>query len=333
VRPFSFPFFCYSLFLLFSIGCLTASPPAWSQENPAEQLSPREQEQNLGLEQEPKEAPPSDRQDLSAEMGQDQEAKQLDKEAEAIPKVRAIRTRSNRSRVSEMARAPLQKIKTNPKKIESSEDLVISDYDSDQGIFDKAYHLNDDSSRLGIAFQANADLTQATRLIGLDASYAYHLGNFWPSLMANITQAKFSEISKNPQYASSRSNPLSETSNPKPLDSNENLLILGAGMGYRFLLPTALNWFNIDNLFNVFTAYATYISLKEGASSQTYTGFGLRTDYELTKRISSKIDFGIKISYHWGEVKRNEAFPSESSNDRTLSLSWMSAGLGTSYYF
>ncbi len=170
------------------------------------------------------------------------------------------------------------------------------------------------------------NLADSGRLLGLEGSYAYHYGEFWPTFSFQQVRAQSEKVA-----FSARSEWKAE---PLPLDDLIGITVLGAGLSY----PS--DWVqdlvDEDKLFTISTASLNYVMMADGNSDNNYSGWGLRADFGVHYRPDVNWHYGLKASYHLSKVKRpvDTADTADAiAAHRSVLLSWPSLGFDLSLYF
>jgi hypothetical protein len=211
--------------------------------------------------------------------------------------------------------------------LELEHDILV-DKSEDTGISD-LYHITEkDRFRHNLVLHYNI----FQEYLGFEYAFSRNVDIFWPELFVSYAKTNFSSISNNPSGATN-ANPDAEINHPRARNTEEILMMLGAGPTYRFKFPEALNPWQIQHLFQMVNVSLLYISLKDSLRSETYQGPGFRASYGLHKRLSVRNHLGFRMNYHLGVVKRAETIRDVSSDDRKLLLNWYSLALDYAYYF
>ncbi|MBF0297140.1 MAG: hypothetical protein HQK51_00335 [Oligoflexia bacterium] len=217
-------------------------------------------------------------------------------------------------------------------KIFSLEDeLYITDKNEYTGIYDRYYSLNKDSNRYSMSASTDIDVLKFKKIYGGDFGYARNLDVFWLETLLSLDIVNFNEVTNTASRSSI--NPSAEENNKRSSDIKQSIISVGLGISYRFMFPYQINIFNVDNLFHTTTCYINYSQVGEDRNSSKYLGPGLRADYGIHKRVSSKMHLGLKFTYRFSEVIRKEKFQDENNNDRRLFMSWGTFGFDLAYYF
>ena len=113
-------------------------------------------------------------------------------------------------------------------------------------------------------------------------------------------------------------------------ESAQNLTF-GAGLGYR--TRYIRNLIKSDNIFETIAAYLTYNSFSDNFRSESYSGYGIKADFGVHKRMGARSHWGMKMSYNLASVRKGEEFEGEGSAARSLTITWLTFGLDYSFYF
>lgn len=174
-------------------------------------------------------------------------------------------------------------------------------------------HLVDSDNRfLSLRYQMNFDAQDLSDVIGLGGLFTFRLTNWWPVI-------SFEGLS------------LSETLSNQSL--KHSLQVYGLGMGTRgFLVQQMLRsrqWFEFLN------AQLTYNQFKNKLDNDTYSGYGLKTQYGLHYLLSKGLHFGLLFTYNWATVTKNNTDTNAglSRNARTKQIDWMGLGIDLAVHF
>jgi CheY-like chemotaxis protein len=216
------------------------------------------------------------------------------------------------------------------KKIKELDELVLEDEElyntqpDNEGNKLPTYLTSSDSTRFTLQLMLNANPQRLLDQKSFEFGFSKKLENVWLELLGAMLTTNFHEISERPVSGNESSNLRSET-------SDERLLILGIGAGYRFRFVN--QFIQSESLFEMTKAYLTYNSLSDDFTNQTYTGLGLRTDYEIHRRLNNYLHLGFVFSYHLSSVSREAATSTENRDQRSLTLSYTSMGINLSMYY
>lgn len=205
-----------------------------------------------------------------------------------------------------------------------SDNVSIQERNENTGLLLKDFDTSKDQHRYGIQLQLNSHLNALTEIMGYEFSYGNKMDvGGWVEFLVSKISASFSQIATAHSGLASPSDTLDDTT--------EDLMQLGLGLGYR---TTLIQEF-IDSryFFETINVYATYNSLDENFTGQSYSGPGLRADYGIHRRVSKGTHYGIKLSYNLANVKRSALTDGESGKDRSLVLSWLGLSFDIALYF
>lgn len=206
---------------------------------------------------------------------------------------------------------------------DSDQDILIRQIDQELGVYLEDYSTTNDHHRFGLSYHLNTDLKSPFEVSTFEANYAYRLGVAWLEFEVSQTSGKYRELTELNSSAGVNSEDQRE--------ANAKNLSLGLGLGYRTRYIRSL--INSLNLFETTAAYLTYNSFSDDFDSEAYSGHGIKADFGLHKRISSRSHWGGKLSYNLASVTRAEAFEGESTAARSLTITWLTLGLDYSFYF
>ncbi|MFZ8933602.1 MAG: hypothetical protein ACO2ZP_06875 [Bacteriovoracaceae bacterium] len=205
-----------------------------------------------------------------------------------------------------------------------SDNVEISERNQNTGLVIKDFDTGKDNHRYGIQVLTTANILDASKLMGFEFTYGnkMDIGGWAEFLISKIT-AEFSQLAQTHSGLASSSDELDQTS--------EDLLQVGLGLGYRSTIIQ--NFIDSRYFFETTTVYATYNTLDENFTGQSYKGAGLRVEYGLHRRLSIGQHMGLKLSYNLSSVKRPALREGESGEDRSLVLRWIGVSVDFALYF
>lgn len=203
------------------------------------------------------------------------------------------------------------------------ETLSIPQIDEEVGIQLDAYTTDQDKAKASLGYMLSSNLRDAASLSGLEFTYSHKLKKVWLEGYLSQTSAKTKRLT---DYNSKLGTPSAEL-----LEENSDVTQFGLGAMYRTtyiqnLIPSA-------RFFETISAMATYNQFNDAVSEQSFSGYGLKADLGVHRRISPAWHIGAKLSYNLATVKREAQFEEEKPNKRSLLLRWVSVGLEFSVYF
>lgn len=201
--------------------------------------------------------------------------------------------------------------------------LSIPQIDEEVGIQLDAYSTDQDQSRASLGYQFSSNLRDLTGLSSLDFTYSRKFKKIWLEGHLSLTSAKTKRLT---DY-----NPLVGTPSSELLEENSSLTQFGFGAMYR--TTYIQNMISSSRFFETISAMATYNQFEDVVSEQSYSGFGVRADLGIHRRLSPAWHIGGKLSYNLSTVKREAEFEEEKPNQRSLLLRWVSVGVELSLYF
>lgn len=206
-----------------------------------------------------------------------------------------------------------------------NEQLTLEEKNRSLGLI-SSYDIIDDKTFLTFAGHINADMAGLTDLMGLQISYMKRLKHFWLNGFLSTTRTTFETIS--------HQNDFLDPADPIADDTNESIISLGAGAGYRFFWIQQLldSIFDTRDIYEYTTASLVYHTLSEKHTGNSFTGFGLQTEFTIAKRLSPSYHLGVKTSYNISSVKRKVP-EGESASANSLAISWLSLALELGFYF
>jgi hypothetical protein len=206
---------------------------------------------------------------------------------------------------------------------DSDQDIVIRQIDRSMGVFLEDYSTQKDQHRFGLNYHFNTDLKNPFEVTTLEANYAYRLGVAWLEFALAYTTGKYREMTRlNTSIAA-------ETELQR--EENATNLTFGGGLGYRTRYIRDL--INSQNIFETIAAYLTYNSFSDNFRAESYTGYGIKTDFGVHFRSGARSHYGVKFSYNLASVRKAQEFETQGSAARSLTLTWATFGLDYSFYF
>ncbi len=183
---------------------------------------------------------------------------------------------------------------------------------SDTGVMNHLYSINSDRNRYSLLAHVNGDLTKAMSLLNFELIYARKLDYCWLEFLVSKNSGKV------------------DTFTSLGGDASASILSGGAGISYRSNYIGQI--FSSSKVFGTASAFLVYHMFSEELDGNSYSGGGVKLDYGLHYRSSSKFHYGIRFSYNLGTIMR-EAVGTESNSARSLTLAWTSFALELGYYF
>lgn len=206
---------------------------------------------------------------------------------------------------------------------EGDETLSIPQIDEEIGIQLDSYTTDQDTTKASFGYMLSSNLKDAASLSTLEFTYSYKFKKVWLEGYIAQTSAKTKRFT---DYNSRVGTPTAEL-----LEETSDLTQFGFGAMYR--TTYIQNIIPSDRLFETISAMATYNQFNDVISEQSYSGFGVKADFGIHRRLSPAWHIGGKLSYHLSTVKREAEFEEEKPNDRSLLLRWVSVGAELSFYF
>jgi hypothetical protein len=201
------------------------------------------------------------------------------------------------------------------------------------GVKDDRHYTGADNNDLSLQYYISRRFRNLSNTQGLEVHYGRRFQDFWLRTFASFLTTRFEEISEN-----------KSSGQFKPEDVTENLIFFGVGPGYRFRLDNHI-W-NFERIFHTVDAFVTYVLVNEQITSVpsaevsglpykdlSYSGWGFRADYGIHYRTSHSFRWGLRLTYNAALVKRAEEFTGEDSNQRRMTISWLTFGAEVGYYF
>jgi hypothetical protein len=199
------------------------------------------------------------------------------------------------------------------------DESMVDPISSITGVRDMRRYSGLDRNKLSLALHLNGQYESLSGLQGFEASYLRRVDNWsklWIGGTVRASSADFSEITKNKS-----SGP--EAAFQRPPNANQSILAVGLGVGYR--LKLFLDFLPMQDVFEYVHVYGMYNTLRDEFTSNSYTGYGLTTEYSLHKRSRTSFFFGGKFTHNisWVEEERN----------RNFSLGWYTFALEAGFIF
>ena len=224
--------------------------------------------------------------------------------------------------------APLSASEQN--ELRNLDQSILKDFNDQLGIMGDAYSTQKDKHRLSFAYMISHDYEDFTKTQTIEVQTMHKLSGLaqtWLSFQFKKTNAKFSAVSSG--QATTSSNPNAE-GNIERLDHQQNLTLMGVGLGYRFKIFSRA--FKSDRFFEMLAAYFNYATNSDEATELDYKGFGYNADYGIHYRAGENFFYGAKFSYTVAELKR-AAIADETRDERVLNFAFFSMGFEMGYFF
>jgi hypothetical protein len=146
----------------------------------------------------------------------------------------------------------------------------------------------------------------------------------WWDFNFTMTQGHFNKMTTNNAIATGNTKTVMNDS----LQSDQ--LSLGVGLQYqtdytRTILP-------FEGMYELMSASVTYNYFKDSQISNTFMGPGMIAKLSVLKKFSEYVSFGGNIIYNLAVVKRSQNSSTETSSQRSLTLSHLTFGLDLSLY-
>lgn len=210
-----------------------------------------------------------------------------------------------------------EEIRFSHKEKHSFDESYIFITNTELGVQDQRRFTGLDRNKLSLSIHVNGQYEYLQRLNALDLTWLRRTDNWtklWWGATLRQTNTRLDQITT------------LKTQGPEaalPKDSDQTITTLGLGAGYRFKL--LLDFLKTENVFETIQAFATYNTLQESTSGESYTGYGLTADYGLHKRTRTSFFYGAKFSYNISYVALDR--------DREFSLGWYTFALETGFIF
>ncbi len=200
----------------------------------------------------------------------------------------------------------------------SDSEQITEIIDENYGMMIGSHSTANDSSRLSFIYGINSSLTKAAELSQLEFNYAKKWGYTWFDFSYSQFKARTYRLT----------NAFSTTENKD--EDTFSLNNFGAGLTYRTSL---IQNFLDGAYFETTTARLVYATGTNTVDEKNYVGWGLQTDFGVHKRLSANFHLGLKGSYNFRVLRKEQEFDTESGNSRGITLSWLSFAGDLSFYF
>jgi hypothetical protein len=178
-------------------------------------------------------------------------------------------------------------------------------------------------NRFSFLAGVNPSIRKASDITNFSFSYGKKIDDYWFDSNILVTNALFSKITTNNTNATGLgSDQINST--------KSNLISVGAGYGreshyIQSLLP-------FTDLYEMMAANLTYNIYNETASEKTFSGLGMLAKFSLYKKVSDYMSLGTQFSYNLSALKRASDSESETSSNRSLTLSYLTVGFELNFY-
>lgn len=177
------------------------------------------------------------------------------------------------------------------------------------------------TSRMSFSYQLNADVQDIAGIKTIEGIYSRRLNTFWLDAFFSHTTGKYKDIAHHNSALGAA----------PPIDQPE--VVTGAGLGLSLHGNITRHFTKSDKVFEIISASLGYYSLNEQFRNESFNGFGLKTDASIILRSSGNFSYGFKVSYQLANVVKKEGPAGQSRSQRSLLLTWLSAGIDVSLYF
>ncbi|MBY0515270.1 MAG: hypothetical protein K2P81_00065 [Bacteriovoracaceae bacterium] len=200
------------------------------------------------------------------------------------------------------------------------DESLIYAYNSDLGISDQRRYTGSDRNKLSASIHLNGEYEYLKKLTGLEVTWlrrsdAWH--KLWWGATYRRSATKWDVITQNRSTGG-------EAAFQRPNDSNQTINTMGLGFGYRFKF--FLDFLKTENVFESVQAFATYNTLAEGFTGDSYRGYGMTADYGIHKRTRTSFFYGGKFTYNISWVEGPQS-------NRNLSLGWYTFALELGFFY
>ncbi len=211
-------------------------------------------------------------------------------------------------------------------------DSVLSERSNETGMIGDAYYTREDNNRLSLSYSLSFDYEDFTKIQTADFVYLNQFDDsyqyLWWGVHAKATIAKYSAIA---DERTSTSGDPDSVANTTRNDEIQNFNLFGVGLGHRFKVLSEA--FGTQRMFEIISVFANYVIHLDNTDKQRYTGYGLTTEYSLSRRSRSGFFYGGKLSYNWALVEKPAVTEEQKLADRSLVFGWTTFGLEIGYIF
>jgi hypothetical protein len=206
---------------------------------------------------------------------------------------------------------------------------LLRDSSGEDGIYTDEFYTKKDTFRISLGYQIAQDFQDFSKLSIIDIQLHKKMASYkdqWWGLQFKSVTGQYDIFADELDVSTDTTSDRSVTRGT----NEQNLTIIGLGLGYRFKALTAM--FNSDRVFENVMAFGNYITNLDQTNSKKYTGYGLTTEYSIQRRMSEELFLNFKIGYNIASLSR-EADDEERKEDRSLVFRWTTFGLDFGYYF
>lgn len=195
-----------------------------------------------------------------------------------------------------------------------SPEQVITMRNKETGIKEYDYNIKNDSVAFDLSYVTNINPMKSSELSGFRGQVTYFSDEYNWIGYAALSSVLISQ-------ASDFSGDFDRDS--ESFDFQE----IGIGLGKRTGLIK--NFFKSQNVYDEYTAVATYSMADSNVLENSLSGYGLVATYGIFWRTSKTTHWGVKADYHLHSLEDD----SDPDNIVELSASWISIALGLGLHF
>jgi hypothetical protein len=210
-----------------------------------------------------------------------------------------------------------------------NEDITMHERDALTGVVTNIHNTFNDKHRSSLIFLFDPRILKEYQLYTFEFIYGHKFENWSFEWFISTMTADFYSVARNHAHGSSSS--VAEENTPRIDDDQETLLSTGIGANFRFKLLQGI--IQSNRYFETVSSSLALGRLTDSMSGLSYYGPGLKTDYGIHRRFSSNFHLGLKMSYNIYSLKRTENYATEVSDDRALTLQWISLGFDATFYY
>lgn len=178
-------------------------------------------------------------------------------------------------------------------------------------------------NRFSFMAGVNPSVQKASDVTNFNFSYGKKWDDYWLDTNALITNGVFNKITTNNSAATG-------LTNDQLVDTKSTMTTFGIGIGRETRYGQTLLPFH--DIYEFMAANLTYNIFKENTSGKSFTGPGMIAKFSLYKRFSDYFSVGTQLTYNLAVVKRSSENESESSSNRSLTMSYVTVGFDLSFY-
>ncbi len=209
-----------------------------------------------------------------------------------------------------------------PLQLLAAEDITFKMVDEELGVYNDDYNIQSDRQRFSLMFSHGSNIKGLGEMYSAEFQYGLKIEEVWVETFIAQTSASYKSL------FGAQDNTIDSTDLG---DTTEKMITAGFGLGYRFNYIQEL--FGSNKWYETTTAYATYNLMEEAYSTESFQGFGLRTDFGIHYRMSAGTQIGFKGIYHVASLVRGASNDTEKRADRSLTTATLSFGFEYGFFY